>query len=157
MYSELLQRMIDDRLEEQQADRAHLAVTPGEIDRGIASIAAQARAQQGRPVTVQQVLDEVLRRGMSVEDFREEMRRQILQGKLVELRIRPRVRVTEQDARAAYGRWVQEVAVQGSMQVPSYDEVKDEMMQRALADGLERVHKQWLEELRHNVYIDVRL
>ena len=29
MYKELLQRMIDDRLEEQQADKAHIAVTPG--------------------------------------------------------------------------------------------------------------------------------
>lgn len=43
MYRELLARMIDDRLEEQQADRAHVDVTPGEIDRGIERIAAQAR------------------------------------------------------------------------------------------------------------------
>ncbi|HEX3346276.1 MAG TPA: peptidylprolyl isomerase, partial [Polyangiaceae bacterium] len=41
--------------------------------------------------------------------------------------------------------------------VPTYEEVKNEMMQRALLEGLERAHKQWLEELRHNVYIDVRL
>jgi hypothetical protein len=41
--------------------------------------------------------------------------------------------------------------------VPSYEEVKNEMMQRALLEGLERARKQWLEELRRNVYIDVRL
>jgi len=35
--------------------------------------------------------------------------------------------------------------------------VKNEMMQRALLDGIERAKKQWLQELRHNVYIDVRL
>jgi len=109
MYRELLERMIDDRLEEQQADKAHISVSPEEIDRGIANIAAQAQAQQGRPVTVQDVLGEIHRRGMSDQDFRDEIRRQILEGKLIELRVRPRVRVTEQDAHSAYQRWTQEL------------------------------------------------
>jgi len=30
--------------------------------------------------------------------------------------------------------------------------VKDEMMQRALLDGIERVRRQWLDELKRNVY-----
>ena len=263
MYKELLQRMIDDRLEEQQADKAHITVTPDEIDRGIANIASQAQAQQGHTVTPQQVLEEVTRRGLTPDDFRDEIRRQIIEGKLIELRVRPRVRVTEQDAHGAYQRWAQEVRAQnpidvrvlalrvmagstpaqvqarqrfadtlakeaqsgqadfctlvtqysddvstratcgshgaqplsellapiqqvvrtipaGSVsdpipvrlsdeeaiiivmpmpqaRVPAYEDVKNEMMQRALLEGLERARKQWLEELRHNVYIDVRL
>jgi peptidyl-prolyl cis-trans isomerase SurA len=263
MYKELLDRMIDDRLEEQQADKAHIAVTPEEIDRGIANIAAQAQGQQGRPVTAQDVLSEVRRRGMTEQDFRDEIRRQILEGKLIELRVRPRVRVTEQDAHASYQHWVQELREQepvdvrilalrilpnmteqqvnarlalaqdlaqkarsgtdfcklveqysddvstrptcgshgaqpmaallppiqeavrkmkagevsdaipiqlptgdqaiavimplGSARVPAYDDVKNDMMQRALLEGLEHARKQWLQELRHNVYIDVRL
>ncbi len=109
MYRELLDRMIDDRLEEQQADKAHVSVTPDEVDRGIANIAAQAQSQQGRPVSVDDVLAEVHRRGMTDQDFRDEIRRQILEGKLIELRVRPRVRVTDQDAHAAYQHWVQEL------------------------------------------------
>jgi len=35
---------------------------------------------------------------MTEQEFRDELRRQILEGKLLELRVRPRVRVTEQDA-----------------------------------------------------------
>jgi len=263
MFKELLQKMIDERLEEQQADKAHINITPDEVDRGIANIAAQAQQQQGRPVTVEDVLSEVRRRGLSDQDFREEIRRQIMEGKLVELRVRPRVRVTEQDAHAAYQHWLQELKEQEPMdvrilamrvlpglsqaqiearqsfaltlaqqaqsgkadfcelvtqysddvstrsscgshgaqpfrdllppiqaavrnlaagsvsdpipvhlgnddaiiivqlpqqpKVQAYDAVKNEMMQRALIEGLERAHKQWLEELRHNVYIDVRL
>jgi peptidyl-prolyl cis-trans isomerase SurA len=109
MYKELLDRMIDDRLEEQQADRAHIGVSSDEIDRGIANIASQAEAQQGRSVAVQDVLAEVRRRGMTDQEFRDEIRRQILEGKLIELRVRPRVRVTDQDARAAYQHWSQEL------------------------------------------------
>ena len=83
MYKELLNRMIDDRLEEQQADRAHLTATPDEIDRGMQNIAMQAQQQQGRAVTVADVLDEVRRRGLTEQDFRDEIRRQILEGKLL--------------------------------------------------------------------------
>jgi peptidyl-prolyl cis-trans isomerase SurA len=262
MYKELLDRMIDDRLEEQQADKAHISVTSEEIDRGIANIAAQAQAQQGRPVTVDDVMAEVRRRGLTEQDFRDEIRRQILEGKLIELRVRPRVHVTDQDAVAAYQHWVKDVrdqenvdvrilalrvagtasqqvldsrmafaqelakrarsgedfcklvaqysddvssrsscgsrgpqpfatllpAIQeavkatpagtvsqplavnlgqeeaivllmplGAARVPEYTEVKDEMMQKALIEGLERARKQWLADLRRNVYVDVRL
>lgn len=262
MYKELVDRMIDDKLEEQQGDRAHISIAQEEIDRGLANIAAQASQTQGRAVAVAEVLAEVRRRGMTEQDFRDEIRRQLLEGKLIELRVRPRVRVTEQDGRAAYQRWAAELreeqpvdvrwivmrvpsgsteqfaqgrmalaqqivgwarggqdfcqlvrtytddtatrdtcgsrgpqrtaqlppAVQqavrtskagavsdpivmpngteqvilivmpmGAARVPPYEDVKNEMMQRALLDGLERARKQWLQELRHNVYIDVRL
>jgi peptidyl-prolyl cis-trans isomerase SurA len=262
MYKELLDRMIDDRLEEQQADKAHIHVTPEEIDRGISNIAAQAQQQQGRPVTTAEVLGEVRRRGLTEQDFRDEIRRQIIEGKLIELRVRPRVRVTDQDTHAAYQHWVNDLRAQQLLEVrllpkrilpgatpqqiqattqlaesiakrgqagedfcklveqysddpstrdkcgshgaqpfkdlfppiqeivqatkpgavsdatpvhigndyviviaqpqpqakvPGYDDVKAEMNQRALLEGLDRARKQWLEELRHNVYIDVRL
>jgi peptidyl-prolyl cis-trans isomerase SurA len=262
MYKELLQRMIDDKLEEQQADKAHITVTPEEIDRAIANIAAQAQAQQGRPVTAHEVLEEFHRRGLSDQDIRDQIREQILEGKLMELRVRPRVRVTEQDARVSYQHYLQEFRDQqavdvriivlrippgatvqqqqakidladqivkeartgkdfcglvrqytddagtkttcgshgpqafaqllppiqqvvktvkpgdvsdplpmragadavvviaqpmGAANVPAYEQVKNEMMQKAMYDGLERARKQWLQELRQNVYIDVRL
>lgn len=262
MYRELLDHMIDERLEQQQADKAHLTVAQEEIDRGIANIAAQAEAQQGHPVTSADVIAEVRRRGLSEQDFRDEIRRQILEGKLIELRVRPRVRVTDQDARAAYQHTVDDLKAQspvdvrilalrvpplsteeqvaarmtlaqdivhkartgtdfcqlvsqysddvstratcgsrgpqpignlmpaiqdavraqkpgtisdpipvrtpseevivvvmplGQANLPTFEEVKSEMMQKALTDGLERARKQWLQELRRNVYVDVRL
>ena len=45
----------------------------------------------------------------------------------------------------------------GQGKIPTFDEVKSEMMQKALSEGLERARKQWLTELRGNVYVDVRL
>jgi peptidyl-prolyl cis-trans isomerase SurA len=262
MYKELLDRMIDDRLEEQQADKARITVAAEEIDRGIANIASQAQAQQGRSVTSADVMDEVRRRGLSEQDFRDEIRRQILEGKLIELRVRPRVHVTDQDAMSAYQHWVKEIRDQetldvrvlalrvgaagsqqlldarialakelarrarsgedfcklvsqysddvstrpscgsrgaqpfasllppiqeavrttkagsvsdpipvnlgqdeaivlimplGEARVPAFSEVKDDMTQKALIEGLEHARKQWLADLRRNVYIDVRL
>jgi hypothetical protein len=45
----------------------------------------------------------------------------------------------------------------GAARVPAFEEVKNEMEQQALIESLERARKQWLQELRRNVYIDVRL
>jgi peptidyl-prolyl cis-trans isomerase SurA len=262
LYRELLERMIDDRLEQREADRAHITVAQEEIERGVANIAMQAQQQQGHPVTTADVIGEVRRRGLTEQDFHDEIRRQILEGKLIELRVRPRVRVTDQDARAAYQHAVEEQRAQslidvrvlalrvlpmstaeqvgarmtlardlaerarggadfcqlvseysddvptratcgshgpqtmanlvpaiqdavrtmkpgtvsdpisvrtaqedvivlimpmGQAHVPTFDEVKNEMAQKALVDGLERARKQWLQELRRNVYVDVRL
>lgn len=258
MFRELLTRLIDERLEEQAADKAHLTVTPDEVDKGILQVAAQQRID---PKTL---VAEAKRQGLSEQDYRDEIRRQLLEGKLVQLRVRGRVRVTEQDARSAYNNFVREMAQQqpvdlrilvlsippGTSQetanarvtlaeelsrrakkgddfcelvvqysddpstkntcgsrgplpmqalfpelqevartqkpgetsgpivfrdptgqtavlvvqtsgapgkVPPFEEVRDQMMERAFVDATERQRKLWLQELRRGVYVDVRL
>ncbi len=61
-------------------------------------------------MSVTDVMDEVRRRGLTEQDFRDEIRRQILEGKLIELRVRPRVHVTDQDAYSAYQHWIKRCA-----------------------------------------------
>jgi peptidyl-prolyl cis-trans isomerase SurA len=258
MFRELLTRLVDERLEEQAADKAHLTVTPEEVDNGIRQVAAQAR------IDPQQLIAEAKRQGLTEQDYRDEIRRQVLEGKLIQLRVRGRVRVTEQDARASYGRYLKEMEQQspvelrllvlqvppGSTQqtaaarvalgeelsrransgedfcklvtdysddsrtkstcgsngpvplqmllpelqkvattlkpgevsapivfrdptgqqavlvvqlaaeqskMPPYEQVKDQMMDRAFVEATERQRKLWLQELRHGVYVDVRL
>ncbi len=107
MYREVLNRMIDDRLEEQAADKAHLTVTADEIDRGIKQKADSIN------LSTRQLLAEAKRQGLSESDYRDEIRRQVLEGKLVQLRVMSRVRVTEEDARAAYAHWLKESKEQG--------------------------------------------
>ena len=43
------------------------------------------------------------------------------------------------------------------VKAPSFDQVKDQMAERAFAEAMERQRKQWLLELRRGIYIDVRL
>jgi hypothetical protein len=42
-------------------------------------------------------------------------------------------------------------------EIPPYDVVKDQMMERSFVDATERQRKLWLSELRRGIYIDVRL
>lgn len=258
MFRELLNRMIEERLEEGAADKAHLAVTAEEVDNGIRQVAGQTK------LTPKDLITEAKRSGLSEQDYRDEIRRQLLEGKLIQLRVRGRVRVTEQDARAAYTHAAREheaqspvdlrilvlqVAPGASQQqqlarrtlgeelsrraragddfcelvlqhsedpttkhacgsrgpvpksallpelqqaaaslqpgetsspigfrdpmgnqavlvvqlaqaqpkLPPYDQVKEQMMERAYVEATERQRKQWLQELRRGVYIDMRL
>jgi peptidyl-prolyl cis-trans isomerase SurA len=258
MFRELLNRLIDERLEETAADKAHITVTPEEVDSGIQQVASQTKLQP------KDVVNEAKKQGLTEQDYRDEIRRQVLEGKLIQLRVRGRVRVTEQDARSAYGRWVKEtrdanpvdlkiivlqippgasaqtaaardaLAQDISMRakrgedycqlvsnysedpttkntcgsrgpvamgqlfpelqqvastlkpgetsspiqfrdpmgnsamlvvqlateqpkIPPYDQVKDQMMERAFVESTERQRKLWLTELRRGIYIDVRL
>jgi peptidyl-prolyl cis-trans isomerase SurA len=98
--------MIDERLEEADAEKRRITVSSEEVDGAIRHVAASAQ------MTPADILAEVRLQGMSEQDYRDEMRRQVLEGKLIQLRVRGRVRVTEQDARAAYQRAVQETQQQ---------------------------------------------
>lgn len=258
MFRDLLNRMIDERLEETAADKAHLTVTPEEVDNGIRQVAAQAK------LAPKELVAEAKRQGLTEQDYRDEIRRQVLEGKLIQLRVRGRVRVTDQDARAAYGHLAKQIQQEspvdlkilalaitpGSTQqqvdaqmvvgselarraragedfcklvqefsmdpttkntcgsrgpipinqlngglaeaaktlkpneisdaiyfrdpmgnqailvvqmagqqpkVPPYEEVREQMMERAFVEATDRQRRLWLQELRRGVYIDIRL
>jgi peptidyl-prolyl cis-trans isomerase SurA len=257
MYRDLLHKMIDDRLEETTADRSHITVTSEEVDNAMKNVAASNHMQPAA------LFAEAKRQGLTEQDYRDELRRQILEGKLLQLRVRSRVRITEEDGKAAYGEWLREsgsqalaevrilamrippgsdsavaharrlladnlveraregedfckmvteysddqatlgtcgsrgplpmeglvpevqnavrtlkpkefsdpliisnggaeqailiVEVISSPRVPLYDEVKEQMMERAFGEAMERQKKLWLEELKRGIYIDTRL
>ncbi len=100
LYRQLLQRMVDDRIEQVSAEHAHLNVTSDEIDAGLRNVASA----QG--MTPDRLFEEARKAGLSVQEYRAEIRRQILEGKLLQLRVRGRVRVTDDDVKSTYVRLV---------------------------------------------------
>ncbi len=103
VFKDLLVKMIDERLESQAAVRAGVQVTNEEIDNALRNIAAA----QG--MSVPDLLKEArARSGMAEQDYRDEIRRQILEGKMLQLRVKGRVRITEEDVRTMYERTLRE-------------------------------------------------
>jgi peptidyl-prolyl cis-trans isomerase SurA len=103
IYKSTLNQMIDERLMEQQADRAHISITVAQIDEAIKNKAS------GLGVSVKDLLSVASRQGFSEQDYRDEVRRQLLEGRLIQLRVAGRVKVTETDARAAYAHVVKQM------------------------------------------------
>lgn len=101
---DLLQRLIDERLEAAEATKLHLTVDDSEIEAGMKAVAAQSKLSHA------ELMAEVKKQGLTEADYREEIRLQIVDGKLMQLRVRQRVKVGEPEARTVYATWAKEQA-----------------------------------------------
>lgn len=99
MYRDLLEKMIEEELEEQAAAKAKVTVTAEEIDGAIRTLATQ----QGTSVS-ELIRTIEAKSGITEIEYRDEVRRQVLEGKMLSLRVKGRVRITEEQIRSAYQR-----------------------------------------------------
>jgi peptidyl-prolyl cis-trans isomerase SurA len=93
LYKELLQKLVDERVVSMAADKLNVTVTTKEVDEAVKLKAADLK------IPISELLSEAAKQGLSEADYREEVRRELLFGKMLETRVRSRVRPTEDDAR----------------------------------------------------------
>ena len=96
VYKAVLQKIVDEELMEKAAAQAKVTITPTEIDEALKRVAQQNK------LSVEQVLAEAGRAGMTEAKYREELRRQLLEAKLMNVRLQGRIRITDEDLRAAF-------------------------------------------------------
>ena len=96
LYKGLLQKMVDEEIEQKAAVQAKVTVTAREVEEALTRVAAQ------NGVSVEKLLNEARRSGLDDSAYRDELRRQLLQTKLINVRLQGRIRVTEDDLQKAY-------------------------------------------------------
>jgi len=101
-YKTVLQRMVDEELQQRAANRSKIVVDAREVDEAISRIASQ------NGITIDQLVREATKTGLDERQYRNEVRRQVLEAKLLNLRVQGRIKVTEEDMRTAYRRLVME-------------------------------------------------
>lgn len=111
VYKAVLQKIVDEELMEKAALQAKVTVSATEIDEALKRVATQNK------LTVEQVLSEAERAGMPQSKYREELRRQLLEAKLMNVRLQGRIRITEEDLRGAYSKIEQEERAQLPVQL----------------------------------------
>ena len=75
MFKDLLEKMVEDALEEQAAERLKISVKADEVDNTFKQMAASQN------MTVEQLFDATeLKTGMTEQDYRDEIRRRFLAG-----------------------------------------------------------------------------
>jgi peptidyl-prolyl cis-trans isomerase SurA len=102
IFRELLEKMIDEELESQAAEKAKVTVSAEEIDNALRNLAAMQN------LTPADLLQSVARSGLTEQEYRDELRRQLIEGKMLQLRVKGRVRITEEDVKAMFERTVRE-------------------------------------------------
>jgi peptidyl-prolyl cis-trans isomerase SurA len=100
VYKGVLDKIVDEELEERAAIQAKITITSKEIDEAIARVAGQNQ------ISSQKLLAEAAKTGITEQQYRDELRRQLLQAKLVNVRLQGRIRVTDEDLKVAYRKLV---------------------------------------------------
>jgi peptidyl-prolyl cis-trans isomerase SurA len=110
VIKEVVQHMIDDELIAGEALEMQLGVTAAEIDAAMENMAAQ------NGIDIKTLAEAIKAQGMSVLTYRGQLRKQILRYKVLNLRIRGRIKITEAEARQFYNDQVRDVRANGKFE-----------------------------------------
>lgn len=132
LYGEMLHRMVDEQLLSDAAAQAQISVGREEVDAAIERVAA------GNNVSREELMAEIQRSGLTRAQYRAELRRQLLDAKVVNLRLQGQIRVSDEDLRAEYARLVQAErrqlefrAAAIRLELPDGSEARRQLMRRA--------------------------
>ena len=105
----VLDLLIDERLMLQQAQQLKLGVTSEEIDRALEEIRKQNN------VEMDELVKALAQQGMTLAQYRQDLRKQILRLKVVNAAVRSRVSVSDEEVRAYYDQMVRGAGGQRSV------------------------------------------
>ncbi len=101
---DLLDQLIDGKLADQEIERAQITVSEGDIDKTI------ERMKEARSLTDEQLREGLARQGMTMAEYRKEMKEQILRTKLVNREVKSKIVITKEDVKAYYESHLDEYA-----------------------------------------------
>ena len=146
---EVTERLVEEYLEESEAERVKVTVAPDEVDHAVEQLA------QGNNTSVQTLLKTVESQGVKPDELREALRRQLLEGKLLLLRGNQMQRIDEKDLRARYEQMKKQV--KDPKDLKSYDELKNELLNELLQERIAALREDWMAQLRARTYVEIRV
>ena len=93
---DLLDQLIDSKLADQEIERAQISVDERDIDMTI------ERMKEARSFTDEQLREGLARQGMTMAEYRKEIKEQILRSKLVNREVKSKIVITKEDIKAYY-------------------------------------------------------
>ncbi len=147
-----MDKLVDEMLLTQQAEKLKIKVYERELEGGVAEIKKRfSRDEAGRPVSPEKAeaafAAELVREGVSSQQFRERIRKQLMVRKLIEEKIRPQVSAPDEKEVRAYYEKIQLAVKDGTGAVKGLE--KDELDElAAVAQRFKEVTAERL-RLRH--------
>ena len=92
----ILNQLIDDKLTDQELKKHNITVSKREIDRTIERIKEMAA------ITDEELRAELATQGLSMEEYRARTKEQLLRRKLINLEVRSKIVITQEDVEAYY-------------------------------------------------------
>lgn len=103
LRNDILQSLVANKLMEQAMDSAGMDVDDKELEAAIADVARQNN------LSTEQLLKELKRQGIALEEYRSELKKQLRQYKFMNLEIRGRVKIADEDILNYYNQMTADV------------------------------------------------
>ncbi len=133
LREEALDFLVDDKLVQQAMNRADIVVEDRELEGAIADVARTNR------MTIEQLEEQLGRQGMSMDKYRQEMKDQLRRYKFMNLHIRGRVEISEQQLRSYYKQVMADASPDPAWHLRrmllTYDAAADGAREAAIADA----------------------
>jgi len=96
LYGDLLTQLIDERLLEQEARKLSISITSIDVDRAITNVQRQSNLKEA------EFWEAVRGQGFLPEQYKSDVRRQLVRLKVINQKVRSRINITEDDVRRSY-------------------------------------------------------
>lgn len=135
LYGELLNQLIDERLLEQEARKLSVSVTSTDVDRAIENVQKQSG------LAGPEFWEAVRAQGFIEDQYKADVRRQLLRLKVVNQKVRTRVNITEDDVRRKYEEQLREARKAAQFHVAHVFVPVEESTATQLATARERAER----------------
>lgn len=98
LYRDVLDQLIAEQLISQQVTEAKIEVGEDEVDRAMKDISRQNK------ISEEDLRQAIVSRGMSMSQYREDLKRQLVRLKIIDLKVRSRVVISDAEVKAEYDR-----------------------------------------------------
>jgi peptidyl-prolyl cis-trans isomerase SurA len=96
LYGDLLTQLIDERLLEQESRKLSISITSTDVERAIANVQRQSGLKDP------EFWEAVRGQGFQPEQYKSDVRRQLVRLKVINQKVRSRINITEDDVRRRY-------------------------------------------------------
>ena len=96
LYADLLTQLVDERLLEQEARKLAISITSTDVERAIQNVQRQSGLKDA------EFWDAVRAQGFQPEQYKGDVRRQLVRLKVINQKVRSRINITEDDVRRRY-------------------------------------------------------
>ena len=132
--SDLLNRMIESRLADQEIKKNKLEVTEAEIDNSI------ERLKASRSLTDETLRAGLAQEGLTMEEYRKELKAQLLRTKLVNLEVKSKIVITQKNIMAYYNEHIEKYTAENQIHLWNiYVPILDPSQRQAALDNMEAI------------------
>lgn len=139
----LIQKLVDQKLTEQEVKRLGIKITDSEIEEAI------ERTKSMNYMTDEQLRQELAKSGMTMALYKKEMEQQLMKTRLIQYEVKSKIVITDEEVRSYFEK------NRSDFGEKPFKDVEKTISDRLYKEQVEKMFKKWISDLRKNAHIKI--